>query len=707
MSDDEIQQDAIANRYEEIIQSLPGRILPKQFRIDVPLLSDPFSVIFRAFNEAQESVVNLRVFRTLIRNEDDYQYRRFKQEVKKLSSLNHPNIAKVFDSGLLEEGLPFLISEHVEGPSLEEILIHQNRIDPDQVYEIFTQVSKAVAYAHEHGILHEALKPARIIVSESASGEAIVKTTGFSLLSMLTKVGLPLRTPLLKLQFIGTAEYMSPEQCAPGHEIDVRSDIYSLGCMLYECLSGQVPFLAASPENVLRMQMENEAVPISSVRKDLVLPRRLMQITEKCMTKDPTRRYQFMKDLQADLESDTNPLDRDRQTVIPEAIQKAEQRVKDSKESPLKLIALIAGTGLALVGTFFACSFLLGITGQVANNGIWSAKLDSARKAAAEGRSEEAEASFREALNEAKKFKAPDSRYARSLNAVAEFEINKGRYAKAIPRLKEALDTEGLLKEKDLDLTAGTFDLLSKAELADAMNTEAEEHARNSVDLAEHINGEHSARLLQSYIQLFNVLLAKNKLAEAAGTIEKMKATIASTNTILSMELISSEKQAKALLLQANKKYAEAEKRLQEVLGDRQEKIGLSSLPTIETMNLLSQLYVLEKNYDKAAKLMTNALEIKQKILGENSPAVAEMALSLADVYNRAGKTSEAEKYYRQALEMAEKDWGKDKSETLPYIDSLAKFLRAQKKISAAEVYESEARDIRHPERVPKLGRPN
>ena len=704
MVSEEDLQEPVANRYEDIIQALPGRILPKRYRIDQLLSASPYTAIYRTFNEQKETVVNLRVFRILIKSEEDYQYRRFKQEVKKLISLNHENIAKILDHGLLEEGLPYIVVENIEGPTLSEVLVHQNRMDAFQTGLVFSQIAKGVQFAHDQGILHETLKPSRIIITETEESDAVVKITGFGLLSCYNKLGMSMKTPATKAAFIGSAAYMSPEQCYEGLVTDGRSDIYSIGCMMYEALSGQVPFLANTDEAIMQMHLEKEPTPIPVLRKDLTeFPKRLLAIVDKCMVKDPTRRYQFVKDLQFDIERDIDPEEREKRTVIPEAIQKAEQRVKENKESPVRFILTIVAACIGLFAVVFGGYYLFNITSQIADNGIWQTKLDAANRAFAEGKTDEAIEGLQAALNEAKKFPAPDMRMAKTLNDVAYVNIVCGRYTPALNDLRSALLTESRAKAKDPETEARTNYLLSEAELAAGKVGEAEQHAKAAVQLAESLQGENTEKLYRAYQQLFRVMHAKNDLVQAKIAIEKMKTAFSHTNVMLPMEIISGEKQAEAQVKQSEGKLADAEKGYQDVLGSRQDKIGPGSLPAIETYVLLGKLYVLQNKYDKSIKILTTAMENKQKMLGEKSPAVAELCFLVALVYDKSKNYSQAEKYYRQSLEMAENDFGKGKIETLPYVVSLAKFLREHKQISAAQVYETEALEIQHPERVPQF----
>ncbi len=690
--------------FQNYIDKLPGTILPQRYRIDSLLSSNPYNALFLTVNEAKDTMVTMRVFRKLVKNEEDYQYNRFKQEVKRLSSLKHPNIATIIDHGLLEEGLPFIIMENVKGPTLEEVLNSQNRIDPDQTVLIFSHVARAMQFAHDHGVLHETLKPGRIIISENEKEEPVVRTTGFGLHALHNKLGVPLKTPFSRQGLIGTPAYMAPEQCVEDVEMDGRSDIYAMGCIMYECLSGQVPFLADN-DSVRKMHCDKDPVPLGVLRKDLNLPKRLLAVVEKCMEKDAVRRYQFVRDLQTDLEKDVDPADREKQGSLPEAIVKAQERVKESSKVPIKQFALLMGGFVGVVVLIFVGYQVYLFTSKFANSGSWLSKLEAGQHAMAEGKIIDAQTSLQGALVEARNFPGTDMRVASTLNELGSLNIITGRYKVAMENLREALDIEHAVLSRDDEATARTLELLSAAELDSGRMKEAEDHARAGVEVAEHVSGDHTIRLYQSYLQLFKVLLAKNNLNEAKVALEKIKAAIASTNSILSVEIITGSKQASALMDEANAKNADTEKVLLDVLGTRQEKIGLVTLPTVETMILLGKVLSSEQKYDKATAILRSALEAKQKLLGDSCPSILELEFTIGQVYEKSGKFEDAEKFYRLALDGSETIWGPRAAERLPYIDMMGKFLRSQKRVMPAEVYETEAVEIRHPERVPQLGK--
>ena len=696
-----MSEETFSIPFEDLLESLPGRILPKRYRIDTLLSVSPHSAIFRTFYEPLDQTVALRLFKVRT-HEGDYQYKRFLQEAKRLAAIKHPNIIKIVDYGILEEGYPFIVTDFVKGPTLEEVLNSTNRIDADQVVILFSQIAKAVQHGHENGATHETLKPSRIILfDDPETNNVVVKVTGFGLFAFHHKLGWVLKTPMERQELIGTPAYMSPEQCLEDKVIDGRSDVYSLGCMMYECLGGEPPFISNDPKDTLKKQVSQPHVPLNVLRKDIVIPKRLQSIVDKCLEKDHIRRYQFMRDLQADLELDVDPAEREKQIQIPEAITKAQLRVKESFEVPVKQLALLFG-GLLTIGIV---GFMLingaNVASQFADMGIWKSKLESGKKALTEGRIEEAGRDLEQSVVEAKKFKAPDLRMAMSLNEESEYFLTIGKYAFATKALSEALSVEQALQNSTTQVAGQSYYLLSRAQLGAGALAPAEKAAKSAIEIFEKTAGENKMALFDAYYQLVRIYAAEKKMAEAKGVLEKMKATLPAQ---ASAEASTNLKQAAAIIDHAGGKFGNAEKTLQEVLGERQEKIGLSSPAVVDTMVHLGNVLAAQKKYEKSLSILKAAYESKQKFQPEESPAMIALYYQIGEIYEKAGNKSEAEKHYRTALEQSEKIWGARNKERLQFIDSFAAFLRRTGRISAAEVYEQEAREIRDPSKIIKVG---
>ena len=239
----------------------------------------------------RDPVIGRRVALKTIRGlgEDDSEQRefseRFLREAQAAGTLSHPNIVTVHDVGEEEETqTSFIAMEYVEGFNLKQILKDKTPLTFERVAEIISSVADALDYAHRKGIVHRDVKPANIIITPDGT----VKITDFGIAkietSSLTSTG----------QFLGTPNYMSPEQVT-GEEVDGRSDLFSLGVVLYELFTGTLPFEGDSPLAVVLKHVQEK--PPSPQAKNPKIDPKIAAIILKCMQKDPADRFQSVNQL--------------------------------------------------------------------------------------------------------------------------------------------------------------------------------------------------------------------------------------------------------------------------------------------------------------------------------------------------------------------------------------------------------------------------
>ena len=220
-------------------------------------------------------------------------YLRFRREAQNAAALNHPAIVAVYDTGEAETPngpLPYIVMEYVDGVTLRDIVHTDGPIPSQRAIEIIADACQALNFSHQHGIIHRDVKPANIMISKNNA----VKVMDFGIARALADVNSVTQTAAV----IGTAQYLSPEQ-ARGESVDARSDVYSLGCVLYEILTGEPPFVGDSPVAVAYQHVREDPVPPSS-RYAGVSPE-LDAVVLKALAKNPDNRYQSAAEMRADL----------------------------------------------------------------------------------------------------------------------------------------------------------------------------------------------------------------------------------------------------------------------------------------------------------------------------------------------------------------------------------------------------------------------
>ncbi|HEY9791996.1 MAG TPA: serine/threonine-protein kinase [Candidatus Obscuribacterales bacterium] len=274
-----------------------GKTFAGKYKIEDLLGEGGMAKVYRAVHLEIEKPVVIKLMRQQIPTKDkDTSLKRFLQEIKVSAKLNHPNLVSVFDGGEIE-GRPFLVMEYIQGDSLRHYINLNGTATFSDSINIIAQVCAGLEEAHEGGIIHRDLKPENIMLRDDSDRPDWVKVVDFGIAhlkqggSKLTATGIA----------IGTVDYMSPEYLAD-KPIDQRADVYSVGIILHELLTGHCPFESKSAEAVMMKHLYTKPAPPSAARGDMKEGCALDKIVARALEKDPAQRYQTANEMRKDLQ---------------------------------------------------------------------------------------------------------------------------------------------------------------------------------------------------------------------------------------------------------------------------------------------------------------------------------------------------------------------------------------------------------------------
>jgi serine/threonine-protein kinase len=282
---------------EKTDDSLLGQVLAGKYRIDERLSEGGMGTVYRGTHVLMDKTVAVKVLRASLAA-DEKIVARFSREARAASKILHPHALSVTDFGEDEKGTVFLVMEFLSGQTLKELIRNEGPMPLPRVVEIMRQVGGALDEAHAQGVVHRDLKSDNIMLLGTA-GSDYAKVLDFGIAKIKEPDGEydpGLTSPDL---VIGTPQYMSPEQCSQSPDIDARSDIYSLGVILYEMFVGHVPFTGESPTAIMLKQLQHPAPSVLDERPDL--PPAVANVVQKAMQKRPENRYKSIGELVEDL----------------------------------------------------------------------------------------------------------------------------------------------------------------------------------------------------------------------------------------------------------------------------------------------------------------------------------------------------------------------------------------------------------------------
>lgn len=313
--------------------NLVGKILGDRYEILEVVGNGGMATVYKAKCRLLNRYVAVKVLKETLKSDEEV-VKRFITESRAAASMSHHNIVSVFDVGETEDGLNYIVMEFVDGMTLKEYIKSRGKLDWREACEFAYQISRALECAHAHGIIHRDIKPHNIILTSDHT----LKVTDFGIARTTTSNTIKMSG---STDVFGSVQYISPEQARGGY-VDARSDIYSLGVVLYEMLSGRLPFDGDNAVSIALKKLETEAENISEVADGI--PESAAEIVMKAVSKEQYKRYQNAADMALDLRE-----------VLDETNHRGGVKVKKTKKKKKR--------GFALYAVILAC--VLGVASYV------------------------------------------------------------------------------------------------------------------------------------------------------------------------------------------------------------------------------------------------------------------------------------------------------------------------------------------------------
>jgi tRNA A-37 threonylcarbamoyl transferase component Bud32 len=349
------------------VDPMIGSTIDGRYLVEAHLGQGGMGYVYAGRHAIIDKRVAIKVLRAEHAQNDESAGQRFLVEARAASKIGHQNIVDITDFGVLADGRTYFVMEFLDGPTLGKVVHEKGYLKPQRAIPIVIQIARGLAAAHDKGIVHRDLKPENVFVLNRDGTPDTIKIVDFGIAKdqahkkKLTQAGMVLGTP----------EYMSPEQ-ATGQATDHRVDQYALGCMLYEMLTGDVPYRGATPTKTLTMHVFDKVVPPSQKRPDLQIPPEVEKIVLKAIQKKPGDRYADLREMMVALElvdaelngepgrrDPSGAFRRSRPAALPKSVDtettEALARTQRGRRTGM-LIALGAGAALLVFGVALAVS---------------------------------------------------------------------------------------------------------------------------------------------------------------------------------------------------------------------------------------------------------------------------------------------------------------------------------------------------------------
>ncbi|MGJ8636906.1 MAG: tetratricopeptide repeat protein [Phycisphaerales bacterium] len=739
------QADTQASHPSQNKHHTPHPYLPAtigRYRIESLIGQGGMGAVYKAQQDSPRRTVALKVIKAGVASKN--LLLRFEIEAQILGKLDHPGIATIYEAGTFDEGQgtqPFFAMEFVEGQELLDYANSKNLGTRDRL-TLLAKIADAVQHAHQKGIIHRDLKPGNILVNNKGQikildfGVARATDADIQTATMQTDIG----------QLIGTIPYMSPEQASGNpDDLDTRSDVYAIGVIAYELLTGQMPY-------DLKQKMIHEAVRV--IREDQ--PKALSTINKtfrgdveiivsKALVKEKEHRYQSASDLSSDIERylSNEPIEaRPPSTWY--------QLTKFSKRNKALVVGVIAVLIVSVAGALISINFAMGEAEQkrIAIQAADDARI--AEESAQIAQSAEAERaqqlqqvvdfqseqlgatnpelmginlrrSLLDAALESERTEIESALGGINFTNIALNTLKENIFEPTIETIDTQFEAQPLVHAQMLQTIAMTLRQLGLTDLAtdplsralkirrtelgdehlDTLNTinelagllkvqgkltEAEQYYQESLEAHRRVLGNDHQSTLTTIGNMGLLLQEQGKLTEAEQYFREALEGSRRVHADDHMKMIRSLENLGGLFHE-KRKLVEAEPYYEEVLELKRRNLGDDHPSTLNTIANMGHLLHQQERQAEAEPYYKEALESRRRILGDNHPSTLVLINNMGALLRDQGKLAEAESYYRESLERGRDVFGDDHPTTLMMLNNMGGLLGTQGKLVEAESY--------------------
>lgn len=626
-----------------LVDTLIGTTLADKYQILEKLGSGGMGLVYKAKHLLMKRLVAIKLMLPQFAASATA-LKRFRQEAQAASHLNHPNILKVYDFGVTPQGLPYLVMDLLEGTNLSAELTKHNYLPLERALKIFIQTCAALYHAHQKGVIHRDLKPGNIMLVDYDGQSDVVQIVDFGMAKILSEMDGENEELTKTGEVFGSPMYMSPEQCM-GRELDGRSDIYSLGCVMYRTLTGRPAVAGASAMECFNKHATALPAPFAEVAPELMLPPSLEAIIFKAMAKEVHERQDSMAQLREELLAELGQAE-------------ISGSMPANSESPQQLSTSQSGSSSASISSSSSAS----------TDALISASNSTAGGGTGDGDSHTQ-------ITNASAVRLP-ARQSRVLeNSMSQMQ----------PSPKAA--RKGMIWAS----IAGVVIIASAIALMPKGTTSKD----GSKDPDQNPSQVDPVSASEDYSQLIKQGQSSFDHGDYTEALKKFKVALEKARSSGDYDRVAEVRMALGRTYVEIQDLDDGQKEFQEILKIRESEKKLTALDATESMNELGKIYRAKGQFSQAQKLFNRALAIRQNYTGPDHAAVAETLADLGNLALEQKQFKKATELLAQAEKVASSTQGLADLNQANIFSAIGQAYQMQGQFDKATIYYEKALAIR------------